>query len=362
MSRRFSIPLAAALVLGGVGTTGVGTALAGALFTANLTGANEVPPNTSTATGHANLYLAADETNLHIKLTVTGFGNLITASHIHKGVPAENGPVVFSIGAFTGAVEADWALSAADAADLRAGLFYINVHSDLLPGGEIRGQVAGVLAYTFLANLAGSDEVPPNASTKTGLGEVTLHGDGSNLHIDLTASGFASGAITASHIHQAPPGVNGPIVFGISGPFNSRVAKDFSPTPAQVSDLIAGVYYVNIHSATFPGGEIRGQLIGDPTAGVMPMFAGNRLGLRAGPNPMGDATTLRYVLPAGSVGRVEIFDIAGRSVNLFEARATAEGITWDGRDRTGSAVPGGVYFARLVSGREANTVRLAVVR
>jgi hypothetical protein len=362
MNRRFFVLLAAALVLGGAGAAGVGTALAGTLFTADLSGSSETPPNGSAATGHANLYLSADEMNLHVKLTVTGFVNVITASHIHKAVPTVIGPVVFDIGAFTSTIEADWALSATDAADLKAGLFYVNVHSDLFPGGEIRGQIAGATAYTFLANLAGSNEVPPNGSTHTGIGDVTLHADGSNLHIDLTAVGFAPGAISASHIHQAPPGVNGGVIFGISGPFNNRIAKDFAPTPAQITELIAGNYYVNIHSAAFPGGEIRGQLIGNPTAGVTPVLAGNRLALRAGPNPLRGATTLSYALPAGSAGRVEIIDVAGRSVDLLEARSEAARVTWDGRDRTGAAVPEGVYFARLVCGREVDTVRLAVIR
>jgi hypothetical protein len=362
MNRIYVVLLAATLVIGSAGVVGVGAAVAGTLFTADLSGSNEVPPTGSTATGHANLYLSADETNLHVKLTVTGFTNLITASHIHVAEPTVNGPVVFGIGAFTSTIEADWALSAANVADLKAGLYYVNVHSDVFPGGEIRGQVVGSLSYSFLANLAGSNEVPPTGSTKTGVGDVTLHADGSNLHIDLTASGFASGAITASHIHQAPPGVNGGIVFAISGAFTNRIAKDFAPTPSQVSDLTAGAYYVNIHSVAFPGGEIRGQLIGSPAADVTPVSAGNGFELRAGPNPMRDATTLRYALPSGYAGRLEIFDVAGRTVNRFEAPATAESIVWDGRDRNGSTVPHGVYFARLVSGRDVETVSLAVVR
>ena len=46
-----------------------------------------------------------------------------------------------------------------------------------------------------------------------------------------------------------------------SGAFNGVV----NPTPAQVADLFAGLYYVNIHSNVFPGGEIRGQLAADAT-------------------------------------------------------------------------------------------------
>jgi hypothetical protein len=68
--------------------------------------------------------------------------------------------------------------------------------------------------------------------------------------------------VTAAHIHNAPAGVNGSIVF----PF-ATAASPFSGvwalSPADVAELEAGNLYVNVHSNTFPGGEIRGQ-IGPP--------------------------------------------------------------------------------------------------
>jgi hypothetical protein len=65
---------------------------------------------------------------------------------------------------------------------------------------------------------------------------------------------------SAGHIHQAPAGVNGPIIvpFTLVGQGASGSA---TLNATQVTALITAGLYMNIHSPTFPGGEIRGQLL-----------------------------------------------------------------------------------------------------
>jgi hypothetical protein len=84
------------------------------------------------------------------------------------------------------------------------------------------------------------------------------------ITVDLSWSGLAAPAV-AAHIHgPAMPGVNAPVIFPLSGvPLATTgmiPTQSFAITPAQVADLEAGLYYVNVHDAVFPGGEIRGQL------------------------------------------------------------------------------------------------------
>jgi len=118
---------------------------------------------------------------------------------------------------------------------------------------------------TFQAILTGLGENPPNASPGTGFGQVVLNAAQTQITVDENWSGLTAPA-TASHIH-GPGGVgtNAPILFPFSGvPAATAGAiptQTFSITPTQVGYLFSGFLYMNVHTSTFPGGEIRGQLI-----------------------------------------------------------------------------------------------------
>ncbi len=125
---------------------------------------------------------------------------------------------------------------------------------------------------TFATELSALQEVPTNASPALGFGVVVLNDIADTITVDLSWSGLTAPA-TAAHIHgPAAPGVNAPVVFGFSGvPAATAGAipeQTFSITPTQISDLEGGLYYFNVHTSTFPGGEIRGQ-IGVPEPGTL---------------------------------------------------------------------------------------------
>ena len=122
-------------------------------------------------------------------------------------------------------------------------------------------------ATGFSTILSGGQEVPPNASTGTATATVVLNNSQTQFTYSVTFSGLV-GYLTASHIHKAPIGLNGGVIFGFAPPIGSQSGNYggvVNPTPAQVADLLAGLYYVNIHSDVWPGGELRGQLNGDVT-------------------------------------------------------------------------------------------------
>lgn len=113
-------------------------------FKATLNAANERPtPNTSTGTGTSILILDIDTKIFTVSTTYTGLTGAATASHIHKGDPTVAGGVIFPFSNVTVSpiVYTSTAIDAAQEADLRAGLWYTNVHTALNPGGEIRGQL-----------------------------------------------------------------------------------------------------------------------------------------------------------------------------------------------------------------------------
>ena len=112
------------------------------LFTATLTGAQETPPNNSTATGSATLILSPDEKTARVSLTFAGLSSSQTDAHIHGPAgPGVSAPAIFPLP--LGQVsDFQINLTSSQVQDLKNGLFYINVHSSTFPTGEIRGQFA----------------------------------------------------------------------------------------------------------------------------------------------------------------------------------------------------------------------------
>ena len=110
------------------------------------------------------------------------------------------------------------------------------------------------------AALDGKSEVPPNASTGTGTADIDYDAATKKLSWKLTYSGL-SGPATAAHFHgPAEAGKNGGVAVAIPGATSSPAEGSAVLTDAQAADLMAGKYYINVHTAANPGGEIRGQV------------------------------------------------------------------------------------------------------
>ena len=106
--------------------------------------------------------------------------------------------------------------------------------------------------------LSAQNEVPPNASGGSGTGKVEL--DGNVIKWTVTYSGM-TGPVTAGHFHgPAAAGANAGVVVPFAGPLASPIIGSATLTPAQVDQLKAGMWYINLHTAANPGGEIRGQV------------------------------------------------------------------------------------------------------
>src|SRR3954468_22523786 len=110
---------------------------------ATLNGKSEVPPNTSAGKGTADLDWDAASKKLSWKLTYSGRSDPGPEEHSHgPAEPGKNAGVAVAIpNAGASPAEGSATLTEAQAADLAAGKYYINVHTAANPGGEIRGQV-----------------------------------------------------------------------------------------------------------------------------------------------------------------------------------------------------------------------------
>lgn len=110
------------------------------------------------------------------------------------------------------------------------------------------------------ADLKASNEVPP--ANSQGSGSVTLTYDTSAKKLTWKGSySGLSGAPTAAHFHAGEAGKNGGVAFPIGGAEKSPFEGSATLTDAQVADLMAGKLYVNIHTAAYKAGEIRGQVV-----------------------------------------------------------------------------------------------------
>lgn len=111
----------------------------------------------------------------------------------------------------------------------------------------------------FNITLKGTNEVPANASAATGTFVAVYNKDTKILKYTINYAGITP---TAWHIHKGAATVTGAIVFNFGTTFTSPYVNQIVAfTSDQETDLLAGNYYVNVHSALFAAGEIRGQLV-----------------------------------------------------------------------------------------------------
>ncbi len=229
-------------------------------FYSNLKGSSEVPPNASTASGSATA--SFNKSTKVLTVTVTYSGLTVTDAHIHKGGAGVSGPVVFPLTVTASPITFTSApLTASQEAELMAHEYYINLHTAANPTGEIRGQLFQNNVISFYADLKGSNEVPPNSSTASGNTIATFNKDTKILTVVTSYSGMT---VTAGHIHKGAAGSTGDAVFPFTTTASPIMFTSSALNAGQETDLMANLYYVNLHSTAYPDGEIRGQLIKHP--------------------------------------------------------------------------------------------------
>jgi hypothetical protein len=134
-------------------------------------------------------------------------------------------------------------------------------------------QTAVTPSVTYVSTLSGANEVPARTTSATGTATYTLTGN--ILKYTVTVNGLTTAA-TASHIHSAPAGVNGNVIVPyVTANVTSGVVTSgsidlslpivngaTSITGDSLRTLLNnGGAYTNVHTSTFPGGEIRGQIV-----------------------------------------------------------------------------------------------------
>jgi hypothetical protein len=125
-----------------------------------------------------------------------------------------------------------------------------------------RPQAAAAQPVQLGATLTGASEVPPVNSPGRGDAQVTYDKASKQLRWNVTYAGL-TGPAQAAHFHgPAAPAANAPVVVNIApgGPPTSPITGSAQLTDQQAEQLLAGQWYLNVHTAANKGGEIRGQV------------------------------------------------------------------------------------------------------
>ncbi|HET6719676.1 MAG TPA: CHRD domain-containing protein, partial [Rhodocyclaceae bacterium] len=227
----------------------------------------EVPPVTTAASGIAYTTVSTGSINtgaVVANVRTSSFADA-NAAHLHRAFAGLNGGVIVPLVQTGGAGSDLWAgVGVFDAAQLSAyqnGEIYVNVHNPANPGGHIRSQIVPTNIRVLRFGLNGGQEVPPVSTTATATGYITVNQLSGEVEANARTVNLAGG--NAAHIHQAATGDNGGVIVPLT---QDAVAPELWAgigvfTAGQLTNFLNNNTYLNVHTPTYPGGEIRGQIV-----------------------------------------------------------------------------------------------------
>jgi hypothetical protein len=281
--------------LGLAALAAVPAASASEYFAAALSGGQSVPANNSTADGFGRVILDDAANTVHVAVDVRSLAANYTMIALYGPAAAgATGPMLFSLaegsaGSGDGYVYAgggggygsgcgyygcppvdqtsevlrdlSFPVNAAQKESLRAGQWYFAVNDATYPNGEVRGQLQSSKPYA--ASLNGGQVVPAAAGAGSATATVQLSPNNNIYLLSVDWSGL-SGAITGAHLHgpAAPGQTAAPMAtLAVTGNGNGNFHDFFyAITPENAQALKSGQLYIDLHTAAFPAGEVRGQL------------------------------------------------------------------------------------------------------
>ncbi len=340
---------------------------------AYLDTAQEMPePMGADGNGLAVVGLNYTLDTLFYDVQVEGLTGAITGAHFHDGALGVNGDVLINLtddvdgnrisGFFTGA-----GLNNENITKFLSGGIYLNVHTDMNPAGEIRGQVYKLAREGYTYALSGDQEVPMVDTDAYGSGIVSIDRDQTNVHF-MMAYNDLTGPQAMAHFHMASEGENGDVIFNLS-PFFDQTDNfdaafgywtDADDTPFNANAAMAfreEMVYVNVHTSENPGGELRGQV--SRTSICSSIVSGlfeqpERKSLSIYPNPTNAGVNIEVSsLPAGQYN-LNIVDITGKTIDQQVVRAGDANVIRYENDRL---VPG-IYFLSINGENAVYTAKL----
>ena len=241
-----------------------------ALFTVTLSGAQEVPPNNSTATGSATVLINTMVNLLHYELSYNGLTGAETAAHLHGfAASGANAGVLFTLPTGNPKV-GDLSYSDDQEANLLNGLAYFNIHSSAFPGGELRGQLAGAMDAPCVLSTATPTLTPTETATVT---PTATFAETATATPTATASATATGVPT---LPPSPTATTTPTLTPTPTATPSATATTVTSTATPVGNGPAPVV-ISIDPNNGPDNQLTGVTIrGANFVGTPQVFLGDR--------------------------------------------------------------------------------------
>ena len=240
-----------------------------------------IPTNQSLT---AQAQVAVDVSTGRVVATLVAEGidddDSITMVHIHSGFAGSNGPVLVGFDQTADPLVFELNADITSFADVPGndiqtfldGGWYLNLHTESNPAGQLRGQVFTSEIDVVRMTLEGQQENPPieNAQGVAGVAYATVDVADEEIVLNVSVQGFTpflDAPVGPVHLHSGFAGENGSVILPLQPVGDS--ATNFSGTEAdvladQVLDFAAlaeGGHYINVHSAENASGEVRGQLV-----------------------------------------------------------------------------------------------------
>jgi len=309
-------------------------------FNLNLSGLQEVPPNSSPATG--NIVGTYDDVAKIITFNVswTGFVGFTTAAHFHgPAAPGVNAGVIigftgFPVGVQNGVYANAFPVTPAQEVMLLGGLVYCNLHSTVFPGGEIRCQMILdaplPVELSSFASVINRNNVTLNWSTAS-----ELNNSGFDIERKLSSSnewtkiGNVTGNGTSSEIHN----YNFNDLKLQSGTFNYRLKQ---------IDFNGNYEYFNLSNEV---------VIGTPSA----FFVSQNY-----PNPFNPSTKIDFDIPNEGIVKISLFDLTGKEIGIITNEFKTAG--YHTVSFNAGYLPSGVYFYRINADNFVSTKKMQLIK
>ncbi len=205
------------------------------------------------ARGWGGFTIDTDANTLSYYIDVQDLEGSETAAHIHgPALHTESAGIVHTLPAGNPKIGV-WIYDESDEEAITSGRTYVNIHSSLFAGGEIRGQITA-----FFSPVDAVQINPGESSPGAGLVAASIDTDNDLLSYHVVMAGL-DGTEENTFLHgMAPPGESAGVLTGF--PLGLIKISDWNYSPDQEDDLLAGLSYIDVHTSTHPDGELRGQV------------------------------------------------------------------------------------------------------